>query len=252
MKKLLFFFSLALCLNANSLTKIEYDLVQNVIPNTKILNAKKSLIDGLYEVQTDKNIIYVYPYKRLLFFGEMMSADNGKILTGLKPQLSNKQRLLKELKPQEVNSLLSGALKAGEVKGDFNFIVFKSPTCPNCYVLDKYFDRHNLLRHNFYNGHKLSHKILRETYKIMDTQKELDNHFRLSQLVKPDAVPYILITDKNNKLIDVIKGANLMLLNAYLPEKNKKADSKEFLKSFYQVNMKEAQAYITEELNKLR
>jgi hypothetical protein len=70
----------------------------------------------------------------------------------------------KSIKELDLNRFFENALKTGEKKGDFDFIVIKSPTCPNCYILEKYFDKYNLLTFNLYTNHPLSYKILKDKY----------------------------------------------------------------------------------------
>ena len=49
----------------------EYELIKQVIPNTKIRKYKKSIIEGFYNIYLENGeIIYVNPFKNLILFGE--------------------------------------------------------------------------------------------------------------------------------------------------------------------------------------
>ena len=85
--------------------------------------------------------------------------------------------------------------------------------------------------------------------KIKDPTAILLKHNELSMKIKPDAVPYILIIDKNNKLVKTIKGANIPLLNNYLPTDIKKMSSNEF-NIFYKNNSIKAREYISNLIKK--
>lgn len=60
----------------------EFDLVQSIIPGTKIEKVKASVIvNGMYEAYfEDGSLMYVIPDKRLLFMGEIYT-NTGESLT---------------------------------------------------------------------------------------------------------------------------------------------------------------------------
>ena len=48
----------------------EYEMIKQVIPNTKIRKYKKSVIEGFYNIYLENGqIIYVNPFKSLILFG---------------------------------------------------------------------------------------------------------------------------------------------------------------------------------------
>ena len=61
----------------------EYEMIRQVIPNTKIKKYKKSIIDGFYNIYLENGqIIYVNPFKSLILFGEIWNSS-GNSLTGV-------------------------------------------------------------------------------------------------------------------------------------------------------------------------
>ncbi len=72
----------------------EYEMIRQVIPNTKIKKYKKSIIDGFYNIYLENGqIIYVNPFKSLILFGEIWNSS-GNSLTA-----SERDSWQKELSP---------------------------------------------------------------------------------------------------------------------------------------------------------
>lgn len=69
-------------LNANSIIEDkQFELVQSIIPGTKIEKVKPSVISGMYEAYfIDGSLMYVIPDKRLLIMGEIYT-NTGQSLT---------------------------------------------------------------------------------------------------------------------------------------------------------------------------
>ena len=146
MKKIAISLIAALTLNASLISNIEKDLVQAVIPNTKIVKIKHTPIDGLYEAfLANGNIIYVYPYKRLILFGEIYTN------TGI--NLTNQDRIAwmnkvnkKNLEKLSFKELTKNSFKINFGKGSkrYAFVIFTDPECPFCRRVDKFLKTHKV------------------------------------------------------------------------------------------------------------
>ena len=146
MKKIVLSLITALSLNASLTANIERDLVQAIIPKTKIAKIKHTQIDGLYEVfLKNGNVIYVYPYKRLIFFGEIYTN------TGI--NLTNKDKIAwmneinkKQLKNLSVKELIKHSFKIQFKKGSkrYAFVIFTDPECPFCRRVDRFLRTHKV------------------------------------------------------------------------------------------------------------
>jgi len=102
--------------------------VQKLFPNSPIASFEKTPIEGMYEMAIGNNIIYVFPEKGYLFFGELWTKD-GKNITA-----ESRQRLMSaRLK----NLPLDLAIKIGN--GRHQVIEFSDPDCPFCRKAYSYF-----------------------------------------------------------------------------------------------------------------
>ena len=74
---------------ANSDSKVDYELqlLNSVIPNTKISRYEPSEIQGFYKVYLDNgNLFYVNPFNKLLVFGEIWTNKGFSITQNDKSQ----------------------------------------------------------------------------------------------------------------------------------------------------------------------
>jgi len=129
-----------LSLNASLTTEIEKSLVQAVIPNTKISKVKHTPIDGLYEAYLENgNLIYVYPYKRLIVFGEIWT-NTGRSLTNESRMKWQEEANKKMLEKLNANDLIkhSFEMKMGSGSNRYEFVVFTDPECPYCKRVEEY------------------------------------------------------------------------------------------------------------------
>ena len=118
----------------------EFDLVQSIIPKTKIAKVERTPVDGLYAAfLSNGNVIYVYPYKRLIFFGEIYSN------TGINLTNQIKRKWQEEVTKKNLEKLNSKELTKNSFKIDFGkgskkyaFVLFTDPECPFCRRVDKY------------------------------------------------------------------------------------------------------------------
>ena len=223
----------------------EESLVKSIIPSTKVEKIERSEIDGLYKAYLKNGqILYVYPFKRLIFIGEIYTS-HGQNITAfdrLKWQDELKKDKLKTLKKSE---LIKDAIKIVFNKGSkkYDFIIFTDPQCPFCRRVEKFFLKHNVTVYaNFFplpfhkNAKKWSLEILsskdklkamrqiRETNKDLDVKitKEAKNRLKkmiaLANKIGVRGTPFIIVAQKN-KIVDIINGANLKKIQKYLEDK---------------------------------
>lgn len=222
----------------------EESLVNGVIPSTKVAKVERSQIDGFYKAYLDNgNILYVNPFKRVIFIGELYT-NTGVSLTAndrdtWQSELNNKQ--VKDLNLKEV---IQYAKKVNFNKGSkkYDFILFTDPECPFCARVEELFIKKDVSVYiNFYplsfhpHAEKWSKEILsapnfKDAFlKLRETQKDLNikitsqaeqtlkNMKLLGEKLNIMGTPKIFIVDKKeNKIIDVIDGANLEKINSYL------------------------------------
>lgn len=237
---------------ANSLIQDEEkSLVQSVIPKTKIEKIKHSYMDGLYEVYLKNgNIIYVYPYKRLIFFGEIYTN------TGINLTSQNRQKWQDIVNKQKLKNLSAKELLQDSFKIDFGsgskrytFILFTDPECPFCRKVDKYIEDKNVTFYINYmplyfhkNAKKwalqiLSSKNKKEAIKKIEktnkdlnvtitnkAKEQLQNTQNLAKKLNIKGTPTIFVIDtKKNKIVDFINGANMTEIEKWLKrDKNEK------------------------------
>jgi thiol:disulfide interchange protein DsbC len=90
-------------------------------PNLQPLSIDETAIKGLYEIEAGSNIIYFYPEKDLLVFGEIWTKDGRNITAEKKAQIATAR--LKDVP-------LDKAVKIGNGKN--KVIEFTDPDCPYC------------------------------------------------------------------------------------------------------------------------
>lgn len=256
MKKTLLSIAFITGLFANSLVgNIEKDLVQSIVPNTKIVKVAHTPIDGLYKAYLENgNVIYVYPYKRLIFFGEIYT-NSGINLTALDRQRWQEEATKKQLSKLDVRDLTrySFVQKFGKGSNRYAFVVFTDPECPFCRRADKFLkDKNITIYTNFmplsFHPHArtwsleiLSSQDKQEAFKkIRETNKDLNisitkqaretlkNTESLAKKLGIRGTPTFFVIDtKTNKVVDIIKGANIPKIKEWLEkDKNEKNISK--------------------------
>ena len=104
--------------------------LKKVYPQMRVDSIRESEIPGLYEVTAGSNIIYFYPEKNYLLFGEIMTKE-GKNLT------AEKRNLILAAKVEKID--LENALKIGS--GKMRVIEITNPDCGYCRRLSEYFER---------------------------------------------------------------------------------------------------------------
>ena len=115
------------CLAAQSETEVRQALAK-AFPGIKAGEISGSEIPGLYEVEAGSNVIYFYPEKGLLVFGEIWTKDGKNITAEKRARLAAAK--LKDLP-------LDKAVKIGN--GRNKVIEFTDPDCPYCRKAAEFF-----------------------------------------------------------------------------------------------------------------
>lgn len=239
--------------NTNTQTNgVDYklQLLNSVIPNTKIAKYEQSEIQGFYKVYVENGqIFYVNPFNNLLIFGEIWT-NKGFSLTQNDVSAWRNELLkssISELeKNYKVSDLTSVAKKLTYGKGSkkYEFLMFTDPECPYCKTAEEYFEKQDVDLHivfkplDFHKNAKdwslkaLSSKNLKQALidlkqgkipEVEITEKaknELMKMEELSTKLKVDGTPKIIVIDKlQNKVIDTIEGANIPKIEEYLKER---------------------------------
>ena len=226
-------------LNASTTTIIEekeFDLVQSIIPGTKIQKVKVSnLVNGMYEAYfEDGSLMYVIPDKRLLFMGEIYtntgqsltqkSIEEYKTSNNIKDPLEESIEKLKVVSSENQKYLKdlfeNGVLVGKNDKQKYNIVLFKSLICPYCKKLDEYLKDKNVVISNYLAPTKDSEEYYSSKYNIKDPGTKLKQQLELiNKRIKGFGVPYALIIDKNYNLVDTIHGFDEDKWKKFLNEK---------------------------------
>ncbi|MGE0050656.1 MAG: disulfide isomerase DsbC N-terminal domain-containing protein [Arcobacter sp.] len=159
-KKILLSSSVIVALNATTIIEEkQFELVQSIIPGTKIEKVKPSVISGMYEAYfKDGSLMYVIPDKRLLIMGEIYT-NTGQSLTQKSISEYKSTNNIKEPIEQSIDELKINSLenkkylknlfdmgvKVGKnVEQKYNIVLFKSLTCTYCKKLEEYLKDKNL------------------------------------------------------------------------------------------------------------
>ena len=90
-------------------------------PHLQATSINETAIRGLYEIEAGVNIVYYYPDKELLVFGEIWTKDGTNITAGKKTEIASAK--LKDIP-------LDKAVRIGNGKN--KVIEFTDPDCPYC------------------------------------------------------------------------------------------------------------------------
>lgn len=213
----------------------QFELVQSIIPGTKIEKVKPSIVSGMYEAYfEDGSLMYVLPDKRLLIMGEIYTST-GESLTqksiteyktanNIKDPLDDSIEKLKIVSNENQNYLKelfeNGVLVGKNDKQKYNIILLKSLTCPYCKKLDKYLEGKAVSLSIYLAPGKDSEDFYTSKYNIKDAaNKQKEQIGVVSKKIKGFGVPFALIVDKNYNLIDTIHGFDENKWNKFLNEK---------------------------------
>ena len=201
----------------------EFDLVQSIIPGTKIEKVKASVIvNGMYEAYfEDGSLMYVIPDKRLLFMGEIYtntgesltqkSIENYKTTNNIKDPLDESIENLKVVSIENQKYLKelfeNGILDFKNKNQKYNIVLFKSLSCPYCKKLDEFLKDKNITISNYLAPTKDSEEYYTSKYNIKDSASKLKQQLEIvNRKIKGFGVPFALIIDKNYNLVDTIHG----------------------------------------------
>ena len=221
------------------------DLIQSVVPGTKFEKYKKSIVEGFYTLYLKNGqIIYVNPYKELILFGEIYTTT-GYSITQVEKQKWQDEVNNEMAKKTKVKDLLKSSFAIKFNKGsqnDYEFVVFTDPECPYCQRLESFLSDKNVTLHiNYYplpfhkNAKKWSLQVLsskdklkaiqtiKKTKKDLDVEvtnkakKQLEEMIKVAQKVDVRGTPKIFVIDKKqNKVAEIINGANILKVKKYL------------------------------------
>lgn len=225
-------FSIVTNLNAEIKKDInhEFELIKEVIPNTKIQKYKKSMIDGFYNVYFENGqIIYVNPYKKIIFFGEiwnssgfsLTNADREKWKKELKGQgfktVSKEDNVIAELKKKDEahiewnKSLIKNGVKYGKGGNNkYKVVIVESPTCPFCRKLNKYISEFDNTTYKYYSNESKSIDLYKNKYKVKNPEEILQIQGEiLKNKINGIGVPFGIVIDENDVVVDTILGFSL-------------------------------------------
>ena len=214
----------------------EFDLVQSIIPGTKIEKVKASVIvNGMYEAYfEDGSLMYVIPDKRLLFMGEIYtntgesltqkSIENYKTTNNIKDPLDESIENLKVVSIENQKYLKelfeNGILDFKNKTQKYNIVLFKSLSCPYCKKLDEFLKDKNITISNYLAPTKDSEEYYTSKYNIKDSASKLKQQLEIvNRKIKGFGVPFALIIDKNYNLVDTIHGFDEDKWKRYIDEK---------------------------------
>ena len=237
LKKILVLSIFISLLNANTIIEQkQFDLVQSIIPGTKIEKVKASgVINGMYEAYfADGSLMYVLPDKRLLLMGEIYT-NTGESLTqksiseyktgnNIKDPLEESIEKLKIVSNENQAYLKElfekGILVGKNEKQKYNIVLFKSLICPYCKKLDEHIENKELVLSIYLAPGKDSEDFYTSKYNIKDAANKLKDQLNLvNKKIKGFGVPFALIIDKNYNLIDTIHGFDEKKWDRYINEK---------------------------------
>lgn len=220
----------------------EYELIKQVIPNTKIRKYKKSIIEGFYNIYLENGeIIYVNPFKNLILFGEIWNPSGNSLtatereqwqkeLNGGGESLTKEDRVISELKKGTAENkawnkeLVKQGIKDGKGGNKkYRVVVIESPTCPHCRELNQYLSTFDNTTYRYYSNEAQTKSLYKDKYGIAEPDKKIQEQSNLiAEKIRGIGVPFGIIVDENDMVVDAILGFsdrdndNLAKWNKYL------------------------------------
>ena len=220
----------------------EYELIKQVIPNTKIRKYKKSIIEGFYNIYLENGeIIYVNPFKNLILFGEIWNPSGNSLtatereqwqkeLNGGGESLTKEDRVISELKKGSAENkawnkeLVKQGIKDGKGGNKkYRVVVIESPTCPHCRELNQYLSTFDNTTYRYYSNEAQTKSLYKDKYGIAEPDKKIQEQGNLiAEKIRGIGVPFGIIVDENDMVVDAILGfsdrdnENLAKWNKYL------------------------------------
>lgn len=200
-------------------------MIKQVIPGTKITKYKKSIIDGFYNVYLENgDIMYVNPFKKLIFFGQIYNASGNSITSAekekWKAELENKgmliskeertNNLLKETSKESIEwnkKLIENGVKVGKNgNSKYKVVTVVSPVCPHCNNLKNYLEKFDNTTYRYYSMHKNSIEIYKELG-VKEPEKKLKEQNKIiSEKLKGVGVPFGIVLNEKNEVVDTMLG----------------------------------------------
>lgn len=243
------FASTLLCANPNE-TNYELQLLNSVIPNTKISKYEPSEITGFYKVFLDNgNLFYVNPFNKLMIFGEIWTNSGFSITQNERSQWQQELsktadiELKKDFKVEDFKKVAK-KITYGKGSDRYEFVLFTDPECPYCKVTEEYFeDNKNLDLYvifaplSFHANAKdwslkaLSSKDLKQA--IKDIKKNKIPEVKITEQAKKEfsemelmvnklgvnGTPKIIVIDKkDNQIVKSIDGADIKEIDKFQKE----------------------------------
>ena len=204
----------------------EYELIKQVIPNTKIRKYKKSIIEGFYNIYLENGeIIYVNPFKNLILFGEIWNPSGNSLtatereqwqkeLNGGGESLTKEDRVISELKKGSAENkawnkeLVKQGIKDGKGGNKkYRVVVIESPTCPHCRELNQYLSTFDNTTYRYYSNEAQTKSLYKDKYGIAEPDKKIQEQGNLiAEKIRGIGVPFGIIVDENDMVVDAIIG----------------------------------------------
>jgi len=220
----------------------EFELIKQVIPNTKIRKYKKSIIEGFYNIYLENGqIIYVNPFKNLILLGEIWNSSGNSLTATEREQwqqelnsggesLTKEDKVISELKKTSVENkawnkeLVKQGIKDGKGGNKkYKVIVIESPTCPHCRELNQYLSTFDNTTYRYYSNEAQTKSLYKDKYGIAEPNKKIQEQGNLiAEKIRGIGVPFGIIVDENDMVVDAILGFsdrdndNLAKWNKYL------------------------------------
>ena len=204
----------------------EYEMIKQVIPNTKIIKYKKSIIDGFYNVYLENGeILYVNPFKNLILIGEIWNSSGNSLtaherdswqkeLNGGEETISREDKVISELKnaTPENKSWNKGLVEKGIKVGKggnkkYRVVIVESPSCPYCRELNEYLTKFENTTYRYYSNEAQTKSLYKDKYAIAEPDKKIQEQGDLiASKIQGIGVPFGIIVDENDIVVDAILG----------------------------------------------
>ncbi len=218
--------------------------IQEVMPQTKFEKYEKANeLYGFYRIYMENGqMFYINPLDKSIVFGEVWN-NKGQSITQHFAQTWQKELEEKQLKNVTVEKLTKNSLKVNFGKGSsqYDFVIFTDPECPYCKTAEDAFKNKdvtiyvNFMPLDFHkNAEKWSLNVLssKEPLKTLNeiksgkevkvahsntAKEQLAKMVALAKELNITGTPKLFVIDKtDNKVIDVINGANVPQIQKYL------------------------------------
>jgi thiol:disulfide interchange protein DsbC len=198
---------------------IDKAIIQQIVPNTKIAGITQAT-SSLSAVctQDSKMLFYVNKNDSTLFFGEIWSNTGENLSQKLHSWCDGLVATNPVSFENKVSSLKNNGLKiinGTGAKNGIEFVIFKSPTCHYCQELGEFLNKTNTTSYEYMAPSLESvayyKKYTNDPKELLKKQQKIVTDLK----IEIDAVPLTLVV-KDNKVLEVIKGADLIKFRKYL------------------------------------